>query len=115
VYGAMIGALDDAGHLVGEPLRVRGAGEGFPTSIAIDRVGPALHVLFTRSTRDDIFLDAMTLGPGAAPHAFALFGLEGPPSMDVALAILGDGVYFNDQSEGQASGRIRRATIEWRH
>jgi hypothetical protein len=34
--------------------------------------------------------------------------------MDVSLAVLGDGVYFNDQSEGQGEGRIRRAMIEWR-
>ena len=113
VYGAMIGVLDDQGRLVQEPLRVRGAGEGFPTSIALERSGPLLRVLFTRSTRDDIFLDAMTISPGVAFRAFLLFGLEGPPSMDVSLAILGNGVYFNDQSEGPADGRVRRATIEW--
>jgi hypothetical protein len=115
VYGAMIGALDGQGRLAGEPLRVRGAGEGFPTSVAIDRSGPDLHVLFTRGTRDDVFLDAMTLTPGVAPRPFTLFGLEGPPSMDVALAVQGDGIYFNDQSEGSADGRIRRATLEWKH
>jgi hypothetical protein len=113
VYGAMIGALDDQGRLVQEPLHVRGAGEGFPTSIAIERSGALLHVLFTRSTRDDIFLDAMTITPGVAFRPFLLFGLEGPPSMDVALAILGSGVYFNDQTEGSTDGRVRRATIEW--
>ncbi len=113
VYGAMIGVLDDQGQLVQEPLHVRGAGEGFPTSIAIERSGALLHVLFTRSTRDDIFLDAMTISPGVTFRPFLLFGLEGPPSMDVALAILGDGVYFNDQFEGSTDGRVRRATIEW--
>ena len=115
VYGAMISGLDAQGKLVGDSLRIRGAGEGFPTSVAIDRVGPELHVLFTRSTRDDVFLDAMALVPGRPARPFALFGLEGPPSMDVALAILGDGIYFNDQSEGSADGRIRRATLEWKH
>jgi hypothetical protein len=114
VYGAMIGALDAEGRIAGDPLRVRGAGEGFPTSVALDRSGALLHVLLTRSTRDDMFLDAMTLTPGAPPRPFALFGLEGPPSMDVALAVVGDGVYFNDQSEGSTDGRIRRATVQWK-
>jgi hypothetical protein len=110
VYGAMIGALDEQGHLVGEPLRTRGAGEGFPTSIAMERVNGQLHVVLTRSTRDDIFLDAMTM----PSRPYALFGLEGPPSMDVALAIQGDGIYFNDQTEGPTEGRVRRATIDWK-
>jgi hypothetical protein len=114
VYGAMIGALDAEGRMLGDPLRVRGAGEGFPTSVALERTGALLHVVLTRSTRDDMFLDAMTLTPGAAPRPFALFGLEGPPSMDVALAVVGDGVYFNDQSEGSTEGRIRRATVQWK-
>jgi len=114
VYGAMIGALDEQGKLVGDPYRTRGAGEGFPTSIAIDRVGDFLHVALVRSTRDDVFLDAMTLGGAVVQRPFALFGLEGPPSMDVAIGILGDGIYFNDQFEGSTDGRIRRATVEWR-
>jgi len=113
VYGAMIGDLDEQGRLAREPLKTRGAGEGFPTSIALDRVGTSLRVVLTRSTRDDIFLDAMTLAPGAPPRPFLLFGLEGPPSMDVALALLGDGVYFNDQTEGSSDGRVRRATLDW--
>jgi len=116
VYGAMIGALDDSGHLLGEPLRTRGAGDGFPASITLDRAPDALHVAMTRSTRDDIFLDAMSLFPGRAdaPRPFVLFGLEGPPSMDVALSIDGGGIYFNDQSEGATEGRVRRASVEWK-
>ena len=53
-------------------------------------------------------------GRFAAPVTFALFGLEGPPSMYVALAVVRDGVYFNDQSEGSTDGRIRRATVQWK-
>lgn len=105
VYGAMIGLLDGEGHLKGEPARTRGGGEGFPTSIALDRSGQALHVVLTRSTKDDIFLDAMTVSPDAPPRPFLLFGLEGPPSMDVSLAVQGDGIYFNDQTEAQGEGR----------
>jgi hypothetical protein len=82
--------------------------------VALDRSGALLHVLLTRSTRDDMFLDALTLAPGASARPYALFGLEGPPSMDVALAVLGDGIYFNDQSEGSTDGRIRRATVQWK-
>jgi len=115
VYGAMIGVLDDQAHLAREPLRTRGAGEGFPTSIALERSGEQLHIVVTRSTRDDIFLDAMTLEPGTTARPYLLFGLEGPPSMDVALGVLGDEIYFNDQSEGGVEGRVRRATVQWKH
>ena len=111
----MIGVLDDQAHLAREPLRTRGAGEGFPTSIALERSGEQLHIVVTRSTRDDIFLDAMTLEPGTTARPYLLFGLEGPPSMDVALGVLGDEIYFNDQSEGGVEGRVRRATVQWKH
>jgi hypothetical protein len=114
VYGAMIGALDAEGRLQADPVHARGAGDGFPTSIAIDRTALGLHVVLARSTRDDVFLDALDLAPGANPHPYPLFGLEGPPSMDVALAVVGDGVYFNDQSEGATEGRVRHATLEWK-
>jgi hypothetical protein len=114
VYGAMIGDLDDEGHWVREPVRTRGAGEGFPSSIALDRTSDALRVALTRSTRDDIFLDAMSVVPGGSMLPYVLFGLEGPPSMDVALEVVGDGIYFNDQLEGSSDGRVRRATVEWR-
>ncbi len=113
VYGAMIGVLDSLGHLVGEPIRTRGADDGFPTSIAIEWARGGLHAVLTRGTRDDVFLDALSLSEGRPPRAFALFGLEGPPSMDVALSLDGSAVYFNDQSEGAAEGRIRRVTLEW--
>jgi hypothetical protein len=114
VYGAMFGTLDDQGKLVAEPLRTRGAGEGFPTSVVLERVKGHLHVAMTRSTRDDIFLDAIDIDVGVPARPYVLFGMEGPPSMDVSLALLGDGVYFNDQGEGSTEGRVRRATIEWK-
>jgi hypothetical protein len=114
VYGALVGALDANGHLIGETARTRGAGDGFPTSVALERIGSRLHMVLTRSSKDDVFLDGMTVAPGVPTRPFTLFGLEGPPSMDVSLAVLGSGVYFNDQSEGGAEGRIRRATVEWK-
>jgi hypothetical protein len=114
VYGAMIGALDDQGKLTEEPLHVRGAGEGYPTAIAIERTASGLHVAMVRGTRDDVSLDGMTVTPGVTPHPYFLFGIEGPPSMDVSLSLQGDGVYFADQTEAPAEGRVRRATIDWK-
>jgi hypothetical protein len=112
-YGAMIGALDAAGHLVGEVTQTRGAGDGFPTSVAIQRGPATLRVVLTRAARDDLFLDALEIAKDAKPVAYPLFTLDGPPSLDVSLAILDSGVFFNDEGVEIADGCARRLSIGW--
>jgi hypothetical protein len=112
-YGAMIGALDANGHLVGEVRRTRGAGDGFPTSVAIQRVPAALRVVLTRAARDDLFLDALEITKGRPPVAYPIFMLDGPPSLDVSLSVEGTGVFFNDEGVEVADGSARRASIAW--
>jgi hypothetical protein len=112
-YGAMIGALDATGHIVGEVIRTRGAGDGFPTSVAIERVPAALRVVLTRAARDDLFLDALEITKDGKPAAHPLFMLDGPPSLDVSLSILGSGVFFNDDGVEVADGCARRLSIGW--
>jgi hypothetical protein len=112
-YGAMIGALDAAGHLVGDVTRTRGAGDGFPTSVAIERVPAALRVVLTRAARDDLFLDALEITKRNPPVAYPLFILDGPPSLDVSLSIQGTGVFFNDDGVEVADGCARRLSIGW--
>jgi hypothetical protein len=112
-YGAMIGALDATGHLVGEVTRTRGAGDGFPTSVAIQRGPAALRVVLTRAARDDLFLDALEIAKDAPPAPYPLFMLDGPPSLDVSLAIQDSGVFFNDEGVEVADGCARRLSIGW--
>ncbi len=112
-YGAMIGALDATGHLVGEVTRTRGAGDGFPTSVALERVPAALRVVLTRAARDDLFLDALEITKGKKPVAYPLFMLDGPPSLDVSLSVQGGGVFFNDDGVEVADGCARRLAIGW--
>jgi hypothetical protein len=118
-YGAMIGSLDDGGHLVGDVVRTHGAGDGFPTSVTIERGdGAIMRVVLARAARDDLSLDALELLPGqpgqeAAPSL--LFVLDGPPSLDVSLSLVGGAVFFNDEGVDVGDGRTRRINVGWTH
>ncbi len=115
-YGAMVGELDAKGHPSREPLRTLGAGEGFPTAVALDRAGGALHVVLARSTHDDLILDALEPGrerQPSGPRAYAMLRLDGPPTFDVSLSLLGDVLYFNDDGPEPRDGRARRAQLGW--
>ena len=120
-YGAMIASLDATGHLVGEVIRTRGAGDGFPTSVALERTTGALpsalpgvlRLVLTRAAHDDLFLDAMQIAKGDKPVAYSVFMLDGPPSLDVSLSIQNGGVFFNDDGVDVADGCARRLSIAW--
>jgi hypothetical protein len=114
-YGAMIGSLDDNGHLVGDVLRTHGAGDGFPTAIAIERGAGSLHVVFARAARDDLSLDAIDLVPGHEPTPALLFVLDGPPTLDLSLSLEGGAVFFNDEGVDVGDGRARRLGVGWPH
>jgi hypothetical protein len=112
-YGAMIGSLDDGGRLVGDPIRTRGAGDGYPTSVAIEPGGASLHVVLARAARDDLSLDAVEIVAGQEPSPSLLFVLDGPPSLDVSLSLLGGAVFFNDEGVEVGDGRTRRLGVGW--
>jgi hypothetical protein len=114
-YGAMIAELDGDGRTRGAPVRTRGAGEGFPTSVSIDRSGAPLgplRVVLARSARDELTVDAVDVSSGV-PHPSTLLALDGPPSLDVSLALSGDVLFFNDDGPFVGDGRVRRALLSW--
>src|SRR5262249_61093285 len=102
----------------GRPRRARGpratAGDGFATAVTMDGSPSSVHVVLARSARESIELDAIeiTRDPGQRPYA--LLGLEGPPSLDVAFTLIGDALYFNDEGQDPSERRARRARVTWR-
>ena len=112
-YGAMIAWLDDKGHPVGTPVRTRGAGEGAPTAIVLDRVGGQIHAVLSRSAHDEVVIDALSPQPSSAGMPFPILGLDGPPSLDVSMTLLGDALYFNDDLPESGSARARVAKLVW--
>jgi hypothetical protein len=114
-YGAMLAWLDPHGRPLRQPGHLAGAGEGFPTAITLDGTATSIHVVLARSTRDAIDLDALEITRDPAPRTYPLFGLDGPPSLDVAFVLLGDALYFNDEGQEAGDRRARRAAVTWRH
>jgi hypothetical protein len=110
-YGAMMARLDAKGHVVGDPVRTRGAGPGFPTALAIASEGNTLRAVTARAQEDAVVLDVLSWAPGENVQAFALTRLEGPPSMDVALALDGDTIFFDDEGNSAPGDRRLRRLV----
>jgi hypothetical protein len=91
-------------------------GDGFPTAIALEGSTASLHAVVAQAAPDLITLDAMDITRAGhdAITPFPLVALDGPPSLDVALALAGDDLVFNDESTDAESRRVRRATVRWR-
>jgi hypothetical protein len=114
-YGAMFAWLGPSGAPSSEPTRLPLAGDGFPTSVTLDGSSRSLHVVLARATSDMIILDGIDLQRDQAPTPFPLVTLDGPPSLDVALAAAGDALFFNDESADAETRRARRAMVRWNH
>ncbi len=114
-YGAMLAWLDPHGRPLHEPGHLATAGDGFPTAIALDGLPTSLHVILARSAHDAVELDALEITRAPSPRTYPLLGLDGPPSLDVAVGLLGDALYFNDEGQDASDRRARRASLVWRH
>jgi hypothetical protein len=112
-YGALIGSLDDHGHLASDVVKTHGASDGFPTSVAIERSGGVLRVVLARAARDDLSIDVLELSKDHETQPSLLYMLDGPPSLDVALSLVGGAVFFNDEGVEVGDGRARRLTVGW--
>ena len=113
-YGAMLARLDAQGHTVGAPLRTRGAGEGFPTALTLTSDHGSVRAISARSQEDAVVLDLLVWPKTGDLQTFPLLRLEGPPSMDVALALEGNTIFFDDEGNAAQPGdrRVRRLVIE---
>jgi hypothetical protein len=113
-YGAMWATLDGKGQIAQAPARITLGGEGAATSIAIAPGPSAFRAVIARGTTDAIALDGIVLGAGGGVAASPLVSLDGPPSLDVALVLMPDGVlFFNDEGPEAVDKRARRARIDW--
>jgi hypothetical protein len=113
-YGAMWATLGAKNEIVDAPSRVALGGDGAATSIALEPApapARAIRAVVARATPAEIALDASTLPSRAA--ATPLVALDGPPSLDVALVLLGGRLFFNDSGPEPSDKRARRAAIDW--
>ncbi|HEY3819645.1 MAG TPA: hypothetical protein VGL81_20895 [Polyangiaceae bacterium] len=112
----MVARLDGAGHVVGPPGVIPMAGRGRATSLALAPAADGVHAIVARSDRDDVTLDAVGLAPdGTAGHPWPLLDLDAPGTFEVALALSGETLYFDDIGRTLAGHRVRRAALSWGH
>lgn len=107
--GAMVISLDMAGKPANEAAKLRLAREGIVTALALDSSTGVLHAIAARSTADELCLDAL-----GTKEQTPLLCLEGPPSLDIAMSLLGTTLYFGDDGPEVTDQRLRRALIDWR-
>jgi hypothetical protein len=111
---AMMANLDASGHVVGKPRPLPAAARGRPTAITLGPAADGLRVALIRSDRDEVTIDAATIAAdGSTGKTWPLLDLDAPPSFDVALALSGDAVLFDDVGASPTDHRVRRATVSW--
>lgn len=114
----MIGCLDSRSNVACPPVELPLAGPGQPASIVMAAARDEVHAVVARSSLGGgITLDGIRLGGTGAPVAppWPLVVLDAPASVDVSLAIAGDGIVYSDVVvSGPGQRRIRRAEITWR-
>lgn len=111
-YGAMWATLDAEGATTKRPVRLPLGGPGAASSVAVEAHDGALRAVIARNHEDGVALDAVDLSAPSL-RGYPLLTLDGPPSLDVALALRDGAVYFNDAGPSAAEKRARRATIAW--
>ncbi len=112
-YGAMLAWVDAKGHRIGEAVRTRGSGEGFPSAIILDPHATPLRGILARSSRFELALDTLEVSDTRAVRTYPIMSLDGPPSLDVSLALLDNIVFFNDDGPEAGARRARALTLAW--
>ncbi len=114
-HGAMLARLDERGKPKGGLFKVRASGDGFPSAVALEGTGTGLRGVIARGDKEQLELDALELRAGdAAPRAFPLLTLDGPPSLDVSLVLHDGALYYYDDGPEPGDRRARRASILWK-
>ncbi len=113
---AMVAVLDRTGRVVRAPSILPLSAEGRPTSIALAPSRDGVRAIVVRSGKQTLTLDAVLLGPDGTPatRPWPLLDVEAPASFDVAVALAGDALLFDDVGTAPGDHHIRRALVAWR-
>ena len=90
--------------------------EGRPTAIALAPSHDGVRAIVVRSGTATLTLDAVLLGPDGMPATkpWPLLDVEAPASFDVAVALAGDALLFDDVGGAPGDHHVRRAAVGWR-
>jgi hypothetical protein len=111
---AMVARLDAQGHVANRAAWIPMAGHGRATSLALAPAADGVRAIVARNDRDDVTLDAVAIAADGTPgRPWPLLDLDAPGSFDVALALAGDALFFDDIGPSAADHRIRRAAFSW--
>jgi len=113
---AMVACLDANVRLTCTPSELAPAAEGQATTVALAPSSEGVRAVIARSSHAGVSLDALRLGSEGTPLVtpWSLIDLDAPPSFEVALAISGDQLIFDDVGARPGENRVRRALIQWR-
>ncbi len=112
---AMVAVLDRTGRVAQAPAILPLSGEGRPTALALAPSREGVRAVVVRSGAAALTLDAAVLGPDGLPatKAWPLLDIEAPASFDVAVALAGDVLVFDDVGTAPGDHHVRRAAVSW--
>jgi hypothetical protein len=112
----MVAVLDRNGRVTRAPSILPLSAEGRPTSIALAPSREGVRAIVVRSGTASLTLDALLLGADGMPATkpWPLLDVEAPASFDVAVALAGDTLVFDDVGNAPGDHHVRRAAVTWR-
>ncbi|HXN30852.1 MAG TPA: hypothetical protein VN894_03280, partial [Polyangiaceae bacterium] len=111
---AMVAQLDRSGRVVGSPRALVLGGEGRPTAFVLAPSQRGAQAIIARSGHDWVTLDALEVSSdGSAEPAWPVVDLDAPAPFDVALALAGGALFYDDTGGAGGHRRVRRVTISW--
>jgi hypothetical protein len=113
---AMVAVLDRNARVVRSPSILPLSAEGRPTSMTLASSRDGVRAIVVRSRAETLTLDAVLLGADGVPvtRPWPLLDVEAPASFDVAVALAGDALVFDDVGTAPGDHHVRRATLAWR-
>lgn len=112
---AMVARLDASLRVTGTPAALRLGADEQPTAIALTANREGARAVVAQAGRAGVTLDAFRLDVESAAWSapWHLLDLDAPASFDIALALAGNALLFDDVSGASGGRRIRRATLGW--